>query len=43
MMELNKWTGNIGTGTSNYKEFKRSHSVFVANKPEILGSSDVAL
>jgi hypothetical protein len=23
-----KWTGNTGTGTSNYKEFERSHSIF---------------
>lgn len=37
-----KWTGNTGTGTSNYKEFERSHSIFVANKTEILGSSDPA-
>lgn len=35
-----KWTGNTGTGTSGYKEFERSHTVFVANKTEILGSSD---
>ncbi|MFD2034017.1 OsmC family protein [Belliella marina] len=37
-----KWTGNRGKGTSNYKEFERSHSVFVTNKTEILGSSDPA-
>lgn len=37
-----KWTGNTGTGTSNYKEFERSHSIFVGNKIEILGSSDTA-
>ena len=37
-----KWTGNTGTGTSNYKEFERSHSIFIENKPEILGSSDPA-
>lgn len=37
-----KWTGNNGTGTSNYKEFERSHSIFVDNKVEILGSSDPA-
>lgn len=35
-----KWTGNVGTGTSNYKEFERSHSILVSNKPEIFGSSD---
>jgi organic hydroperoxide reductase OsmC/OhrA len=37
-----KWTGNTGTGTSSYKAYERSHSIFVANKPEILGSSDPA-
>jgi organic hydroperoxide reductase OsmC/OhrA len=37
-----KWTGNTGTGTSNYKEFERDHSIFVENKTEILGSSDPA-
>lgn len=37
-----KWTGNTGTGTSNYKEFERNHSIFVAHKTEILGSSDPA-
>lgn len=37
-----KWTGNTGTGTSNYKEFERNHSIFVTNKTEILGSSDPA-
>jgi organic hydroperoxide reductase OsmC/OhrA len=35
-----KWTGNTGTGTSNYAAFERSHSIFVADKTEILGSSD---
>lgn len=37
-----KWTGNIGTGTSGYKEFERNHSILVDNKVEILGSSDPA-
>lgn len=37
-----KWTGNKGTGTSNYKEFERSHSILIDNKIEILGSSDPA-
>lgn len=36
------WTGNKGTGTSGYREFERSHSVSVENKPVILGSSDPA-
>lgn len=34
-----KWTGNKGTGTSNYKAFDRSHSIIVDKKTEILGSS----
>lgn len=34
------WTGNQGTGTSNYKDFERSHTIKVAGKPEIQGSSD---
>lgn len=37
-----KWTGNKGTGTSNYKEFERSHAILVDKKTEILGSSDPA-
>ena len=37
-----KWTGNTGTGTSNYAAFERSHSIFVIDKTEILGSSDPA-
>ena len=37
-----KWTGNNGTGTSNYKEFERNHSILVDDKVEILGSSDPA-
>ncbi len=37
-----KWTGNNGTGTSNYKEFERSHSILVDNKVKIPGSSDPA-
>ena len=36
------WTGNRGTGTSNYRAFDRCHTVSVANKPDILGSSDPA-
>jgi organic hydroperoxide reductase OsmC/OhrA len=35
-----RWTGNQGTGTSNYKDFQRSHSIKVSGKPEIQGSSD---
>jgi len=35
-----KWTGNNGTGTSNYRAYERSHSILIDNKVEILGSSD---
>jgi len=35
-----KWTGNKGTGTSNYREFERSHTISINNKPNILCSSD---
>ena len=37
-----KWTGNKGTGTSGYKDFERSHTVSIDNKPTILCSSDPA-
>ena len=37
-----KWTGNKGKGTSNYREFERSHIISVDNKPNILCSSDPA-
>lgn len=37
-----QWTGNTGTGTSHYKEYERSHSILVENKPAIEGSSDPA-
>jgi organic hydroperoxide reductase OsmC/OhrA len=35
-----KWTGNQGTGTSNYKDFERSYNIEIENKVDILGSSD---
>ncbi|AXT59159.1 OsmC family peroxiredoxin [Aquimarina sp. AD10] len=37
-----KWTGNKGSGTSNYKEFERSHTISVAHKTDIFASSDPA-
>lgn len=37
-----KWTGNKGKGTSNYREFERSHIISVNNKPNISCSSDPA-
>jgi len=35
-----KWTGNNGTGTSDYKAYERSHLISAENKPDILASSD---
>lgn len=37
-----EWTGNTGKGTENYNSYERSHSIAIANKPVILGSSDAA-
>src|ERR1700712_2700684 len=36
------WTGNKGTGTSNYRSYERSHNIAIENKPLIEGSSDPA-
>lgn len=36
-----KWTGNTGTGTSNYRSYERAHEIQVAGKPMILGTSDM--
>lgn len=35
-----QWTGNKGTGTSGYRDYERSHTISVDNKPIIEGSSD---
>jgi organic hydroperoxide reductase OsmC/OhrA len=37
-----RWTGNTGTGTSSYRDYKRDHEIFSAGKATILGSSDPA-
>jgi organic hydroperoxide reductase OsmC/OhrA len=37
-----EWTGNIGTGTSGYREYERSHRIFAEGKPDIPGTSDPA-
>jgi len=34
------WTGNKGTGTSDYKAYERNHLLTVNGKPEIPASSD---
>jgi organic hydroperoxide reductase OsmC/OhrA len=36
------WTGNRGTGTSNYRAYGRDHTVSAAGKPVIAGSADTA-
>jgi organic hydroperoxide reductase OsmC/OhrA len=36
------WTGNEGTGTNNYRNYERSHTIAIPNKATILGSSDPA-
>lgn len=37
-----KWKGNKGTGTDNYRNYERSHEIFIDNKIAIAGSSDPA-
>jgi len=36
------WTGNEGSGTSDYKAYSRNHVISANGKPEIPGSSDPA-
>ena len=39
----NRWTGNLGTGTSGYREYSRDHELGGGEKSRtILGSSDPA-
>jgi len=35
-----EWTGNLGTGTSDYRSYTRDHLISAENKPNIPGSSD---
>lgn len=37
-----RWTGNTGTGTSGYRDYKRDHDIVAAGKPSLAGSSDRA-
>jgi organic hydroperoxide reductase OsmC/OhrA len=37
-----EWTGNTGSGTSDYRSYERSHIIKADNKPEIMASSDPA-
>lgn len=34
------WTGNLGTGTSDYRAYSRNHTILSEGKPELLASSD---
>lgn len=36
------WTGNLGTGTSAYRNYTRNFDLAATGKPPILGSSDAA-
>ena len=37
-----RWTGNLGTGTTGYKDYARNHEIRAQGKPTIPGSSDPA-
>lgn len=36
------WTGNTGTGTSDYLDYDRSHELSAPGKPTIVGTADPA-
>ena len=35
-----EWTGNLGSGTQSYRGYRRDHTLHVAGKPDLAGSSD---
>ncbi|MBL7934575.1 MAG: OsmC family peroxiredoxin, partial [Bacteroidia bacterium] len=37
-----EWTGNTGSGTTNYKSYSRDYIIKINNKITIKGSSDSA-
>lgn len=37
-----EWTGNLGSGTSNYRAYSRDHEISGEGKPAMPGSSDPA-
>lgn len=37
-----EWTGNLGTGTRDYRSYRREHTIRVAGKPVLAASSDPA-
>jgi organic hydroperoxide reductase OsmC/OhrA len=36
------WTGNLGSGTFDYRSYSRNYRIDVPGKPSILGSSEMA-
>jgi organic hydroperoxide reductase OsmC/OhrA len=36
------WTGNTGSGTSDYRSYERAHTISIEGKQDIAGSSDPA-
>ncbi|HEX5404282.1 MAG TPA: OsmC family protein [Pseudonocardiaceae bacterium] len=36
------WTGNLGSGTSGYREYGRAHELSATDRPMIMGSADPA-
>jgi organic hydroperoxide reductase OsmC/OhrA len=37
-----RWTGNLGKGTTGYKDYSRDHEISAPGKPPVPGSSDPA-
>ncbi|MBN8713940.1 MAG: OsmC family protein [Xanthomonadales bacterium] len=37
-----EWTGNLGSGTKDYRSYRREHTIRVAGKPVLAASSDRA-
>jgi organic hydroperoxide reductase OsmC/OhrA len=37
-----EWTGNTGSGTSGYRDYRRDHVISVEGKPPLTGSADRA-
>ena len=35
-----QWTGNLGTGTSQYRAYDRNHTIAFENKPDLFASAD---
>lgn len=34
------WTGNLGSGTDGYRNYRRDHQIRIAGKPTLAGSAD---